>query len=104
MKEIKAYQCDFCKRISKTKGFMTEHEKECYLNPISRACETCGNLHQMSYVIDDVLQITRNMPYCTKGIEITTPVNTSPSRDFRINLKYNCPSWEQKIQDETGKD
>ncbi len=42
MKEVKAYQCEFCKRrVNMNKTHMAEHEYRCYYNPIRRACQTC---------------------------------------------------------------
>ena len=43
MKEIKAYQCDYCKKYYKHKSSAKRHEKICFYNPENRACITCDN-------------------------------------------------------------
>lgn len=47
MKEIKAYQCDFCKKYYKHKSSAKRHEKICYYNPNNKACLTCGNFDNL---------------------------------------------------------
>lgn len=45
MKKIVAYECEYCKKILKTKSYMYIHEKSnCFKNPISKSCITCENL------------------------------------------------------------
>ena len=44
MKQIKAYKCDFCGKIVKTKAWMERHELYCFKNPASKSCITCVNL------------------------------------------------------------
>ena len=41
MKKITAFECEFCKRILKTKQAMKVHEPKCFKNPISKSCLTC---------------------------------------------------------------
>lgn len=41
MKEITAYQCEYCNRVYKTKSYMKKHEAMCFLNPSNRACWMC---------------------------------------------------------------
>jgi hypothetical protein len=43
MKTIEAYECDHCKRVLKTKHGMKQHEGQCYANPESCSCMTCGH-------------------------------------------------------------
>ncbi len=43
MKEIKAYQCDYCNKYYKHKSSAKRHEKICFYNPENRACITCDN-------------------------------------------------------------
>lgn len=43
MKEIKAYQCDYCDKYYKHKSSAKRHESRCFKNPQSKACLTCGN-------------------------------------------------------------
>ena len=41
MKIITAYQCDFCRRVSRTIAGIKIHEEKCNLNPKKRHCFTC---------------------------------------------------------------
>lgn len=41
MKEIKAYQCQFCKKISRTITGIKLHEKACKCNPEKNHCSNC---------------------------------------------------------------
>ena len=43
MKEIKAYQCEYCKKISRTKTGIKLHEKKCSANPEANNCKNCVN-------------------------------------------------------------
>ena len=43
MKEIKAYQCDYCNKYYKHKSSAKRHENKCFKNPSNKACLTCGN-------------------------------------------------------------
>lgn len=46
MKEIKAYQCDFCeKKYYKYKSSAYKHERNCTANLVNKACRTCANFH-----------------------------------------------------------
>lgn len=44
MKPIKAYQCDFCNKILKSRSGMKSHEDRCFSNPTTKSYITCGNL------------------------------------------------------------
>jgi len=44
MKKITAFECEFCKRILKTKQAMKVHEPKCFKNPASKSCLTCKSL------------------------------------------------------------
>ena len=43
MKEIKAYQCDYCNKYYKHKSSAKRHENRCFKNPQNKACLSCGN-------------------------------------------------------------
>lgn len=43
MKEIKAFQCDYCKKYYKHKSSAKRHEDKCFKNPEVKACLSCGN-------------------------------------------------------------
>ena len=41
MKEVKIFQCDFCKKTSFNKSYLKRHEKKCFHDPATRSCATC---------------------------------------------------------------
>jgi hypothetical protein len=43
MEEIKAYQCDHCGKVNKTKAYIKRHEKKCHRNVETKSCITCQN-------------------------------------------------------------
>ena len=60
MKEIKAYQCDSCNRIYKTKAAMKKHESRCFLNQENKACWMC------KYREIDIADDCSDFNFCTK--------------------------------------
>jgi len=44
MKQIKAFKCEYCKKVLLSRNGMSRHEKQCYYNPISHSCITCLHL------------------------------------------------------------
>jgi len=86
MKEVKAYQCEFClKKILKTKTAMTAHEKKCFWNPETKACMTCEYKDERSRRIDiDGQDCRQDYSYCNK-------FNHELKRG---TLKANCKYWE----------
>lgn len=46
MEEVKAYSCDHCSKVLKTKGSMRNHEKSCWKNEENRhkCFDSCKNL------------------------------------------------------------
>lgn len=106
MKVIEAYHCDYCKKYSKSKGVMTRHEKECYHNPVTRACATCKHMYQAPYkkphILPDGTEIACGMarPMCAVGVGISFITAPDDIRGHRIDLKNNCPLWEQREETE----
>jgi hypothetical protein len=41
MKQITAFECEYCGKILKTKHAMKTHEPKCFVNPESKSCITC---------------------------------------------------------------
>ena len=41
MKQITAFECEYCGKILKTKYAMKEHEPKCFKNPESKSCIIC---------------------------------------------------------------
>jgi len=46
MKKIKAYRCEYCKKILQSYSGMYKHEKACFYNKESRSCATCKYLQE----------------------------------------------------------
>ena len=44
MIEVKAYQCEYCRRrVAINRTYIRKHEYICYHNPRRKACQTCKN-------------------------------------------------------------
>ena len=41
MKEIIAYQCEYCRRQDLNKSLIEHHENKCYANPRAKHCFNC---------------------------------------------------------------
>jgi len=41
--EIKAYECEYCGKISRSRSNAKSHEARCHWNPKNLACASCGN-------------------------------------------------------------
>jgi hypothetical protein len=54
VKEVKAYQCQFCKKISRTLQGIKLHEEACRFNPEKNHCANC--IHGKT---------KEGFPYCT---------------------------------------
>ncbi len=46
------WKCDYCLKTDKSKEPISEHEKNCYLNPAVKDCGTCKRYIQMPYECD----------------------------------------------------
>ena len=92
MKEIVAYHCDFCKKYSKSKSVLKRHENNCYHNPITKACASCGNFYQEDKTKPCKFGIAHFMvPACKLGINIAT----LEDERVKLNLKHNCDNWKE---------
>lgn len=91
-KSVNAFACSFdCgRRLTKSRSYMTAHEKVCFHNPERRACQTCAHFSLGSDTVYN--------PY--HG-------GNPGSTDFEVNFNYcfakeeelkerqfNCPQWE----------
>jgi len=41
MKTITAFECDFCKKLYRSKSGIGNHEKRCFHNPETKSCISC---------------------------------------------------------------
>ena len=84
MKQVKAYQCDFCHFYKKTKQSVINHENYCYHNPKNKACATCDH-----NIIDFEIHQESN--------EIEPFYNWCKLEDIPLhkkNLKMHCSVWK----------
>lgn len=83
MKQIKAYRCDFCGKIVKTKAWMEEHELYCFKNPASKSCITCVSLGHCVTV--DGRELTEQETLISQfKVEGTYHLVAYPDGDFEI--------------------
>lgn len=73
MKKIRAYQCEFCKKVRVNSTQMKQHEEICFFNPKSKSCVTCT-----SFGIDD------GQRKCYEGLSIKSRLRTKCVRHQRI--------------------
>ena len=92
MKEIKAYECDYSKRIYKTKAAMKKHESRCFLNQDNKACWLCK--YKVLQINDD----DENVFSCAKlnkdVKEVAKDMNTKYF--FKQDAIMNCEYFELK--------
>jgi len=53
MKQIIAYRCDFCKKVTVRKDRARMHESGCFKNPESKSCITCEYLSDRLWLNDE---------------------------------------------------
>lgn len=41
MKSITVFECDYCKKLYKSKSGILKHEKRCFNNPVTKSCISC---------------------------------------------------------------
>lgn len=112
MKEVKAYQCDFCKRkIVKTKKSIIYHEQNCFRNPARKACVTCVNESCLEHILDDNGDIVRPSCYHLRIYIKNNPdcelAKQADTKLIKQNLTFNCPAYysrERYLQEEELED
>nr|DAK10581.1 MAG TPA: Transcriptional repressor CTCF/DNA Complex factor zinc finger protein-DNA [Caudoviricetes sp.] len=101
MHEIKAYQCAYCRKYSKSKSVMKKHESKCFHNPITKACATCGNRFQEHYKVEKLFvpfvgDVYAYRPVCKAG-KIITELRDG---ELSVNQRDNCEYWIKKEEEE----
>lgn len=110
MIKIEAYHCEYCKKYSKSKGVMTRHEKQCYHNPVTKACATCKYLSQEDYSRPFFLGdggeiiVTATRPICKKECVISSMNEGRDGAGHSVDLKHNCFLWEQQEREVDDED
>lgn len=97
MREITAYQCDYCNKHGKSKSHVKRHENRCFHNPVKRACVTCANKEQAEYrKISDApltfgMEIMYFKPICNAGFSLVE----ESEQGYKVRYKHDCPKWEE---------
>lgn len=103
MKTIEAYQCDYCKKYSKSKSVMKKHESKCFHNPKKKTCATCGNHYQELYKVENQISpfnhdggVFSYKSICKAGI------NIYELKDGKITIRLcdNCEYWIENEEEE----
>jgi len=104
MKTIEAYQCDYCKKYSKSKSVMKKHESKCFHNPKAKACDTCGNCYQSLCKVRNEISpfnYARNV-YSDKSV-CKAGINLSELKDGSLTIRLcdNCEYWIEKEEEKS---
>lgn len=59
--EVKAWQCQYCRRVSRTLSGIKLHEQSCKINPEKNNCQNCVHAY------------LRGEEYCTREVIFCTP-------------------------------
>ena len=87
MKEVKRYQCEYCKKVSVRKGVILKHEQECLHNPDGKNCYVCK--HACIRDSETLGMIVEHVPFCA--------LRKADLRDIRkTGLRApNCDNFEK---------
>jgi hypothetical protein len=88
MKEITAYQCDYCKKLFVRRINIEKHENTfCFYSPKSRSCGTCKHfvLHEGSEEYERPL-------HCE--LDFDKFINDYDETEL-IRYQKNCNAWER---------
>lgn len=101
MKEIKAFACDYCKKIYRHKSSAKRHENRCFYNPKNKACISCGNFitdYETVYVRPHGDQNYGDADYEERYnyCEYTNKVFGAETVERRQEFQHNCKHWIQK--------
>lgn len=103
MFEIKAYQCVFCKKYSRSKSVMKKHELKCFHNLDTKSCATCANCVREHYKVDKAAlpfdyecDVYSHRPMC-KADQI---ISHFAAGMLKTNLRSNCKYWIKKEEGE----
>ena len=55
MKKIQVFECDYCKKILRSRSGMKKHEEKCFYNEETKSCILCKHLSLQSFVDGRIL-------------------------------------------------
>lgn len=105
MHEIKAYQCAYCKKYSKSKSVIKKHETECFHNPVTKSCATCANCSREHYKVDkkaldfdsDIVgDVYSHKPVCSGG----KTISHLKGGIYKADLRSKCECWIEKEEED----
>ena len=98
MKQITAYRCDFCKKVTVRKDRARQHELRCFYNPESKSCATCEFLSDRLWLnAEERIASEYEMEIFAFKVEGTFETN-SDDFDYYMELK---PEY-QYLHNSTG--
>lgn len=111
MKQATAYICDHCGTISLHAPYIKGHEKQCYMNPVNRACKSCAywfkNHKEYANPDDPNRDFQREpLPFCDH-----TEADYSLEKEwvdyhgyYETNaIRKDCPGYKQATKKERAK-
>ena len=98
MREIKAFECDFCNKYYKHKSSVKRHEDRCFKNPQNKACLTCGNFKTDYETVYARPQGDQNYGDADYDVKYDYCENTGKSFQDEVVIKRqefqrNCNHW-----------
>lgn len=98
MREVTAYQCDFCGKVLKYKCSAVRHAKNCKHNPTVRACTTCPHhghetrsLGGWNEPPDEYV-----VPVCNSQKAADDEEHYFDTQENPFYIMRHCKHWEQK--------
>ena len=88
MKEIKAYQCDYCHTRYYSESAMASHEEGCLYNPTLKRCQTCKHSIPQKEETENGMPKVVGSRKCKLGIK-----QLFNKRLYREQL---CDNWESE--------
>jgi hypothetical protein len=95
---VQAFQCEFCEKVYKNKDSCRKHEKQCFANPIMKACRSCKYAIKDSETVYERPHGDQNYGDADYDIEFTYCEITEKSLNYPgkpISFKSNCPYYSQ---------
>lgn len=99
MKEVKAYQCEYCGELSESVANMVKHQKACRHNPSNRWCESCKHHVENKETYDEINAFC--LQYDCDICDTPQPFDYDDLffySDGDCSIR-NCPHWEKKSND-----
>ena len=103
MKIITAYQCNFCRRVSRTIAGIKIHEEKCNWNPKKHHCFTCSNYDHKHAVCEHFGLTIDQKPYFVE-CEIYDVSEVIYGKYMRVSTEpvpYTCHFYNENTKVES---